>query len=358
MRKASLLGFGVVYPETVRTNDAWPSEFGRSTSAGGGDRTFNDIAPPIDLEAARITAKHLAAEAVDPFLGVERRNVSLPGETAWDAEAAAARLAMADAGVGPSDIDVVITYSVVPDRVQPTGPKIAHLLGIEGALAFGIDIACASPIVQLELAQALLASGAAKTVLLTQSHLMTRAFPMLHPAAPGIGDAATAMVLGTRERWPLLGVHCVSHGDVYDAVTWIRSDDPAAETPWWKAGGDYRLGSRNVAQTKALMRDTVAYGARTLRELSAKVGIDPERIGLLASVQPRGFIPHAITEYVGLGWDAAVTTYRERAHLGGCGPLANLEEARRQGRLRPGAMVALYGQGAGFTRGAALFRFD
>ena len=72
-------------------------------------------------------------------------------------------------------------------------------------------------------------------------------------------------------------------------------------------------------------------GARTVREAAKLAGVDVERIALLASVQPRGFIPPAIAEYLGLRPETAVTTYRTKAHLGGSGPVANFEEGRRRG---------------------------
>jgi 3-oxoacyl-[acyl-carrier-protein] synthase III len=84
--------------------------------------------------------------------------------------------------------------------------------------------------------------------------------------------------------------------------------------------------------------------------------VDVERIAAIASVQPRGFIPHAISERLGLSRDRAVTTYERVAHLGACGAVFNLEEARARGAFEDGAIVAAYAQGSGFTRSAAVFR--
>jgi 3-oxoacyl-[acyl-carrier-protein] synthase III len=73
-------------------------------------------------------------------------------------------------------------------------------------------------------------------------------------------------------------------------------------------------------------------------------------------VHPRGWIPASILECLGLPPERAVTTYRHTAHLGGVGMLGNLYAAREQRRVRPGSVVALYAQGAGFTRVGALLR--
>jgi 3-oxoacyl-[acyl-carrier-protein] synthase III len=105
---------------------------------------------------------------------------------------------------------------------------------------------------------------------------------------------------------------------------------------------------------KWLMRDTVTYGADTIRAAADRSSTAVGDLGIIASVQPRGFIPHAITERLGLPRSSAVTTYEEIAHLGACGPVFNLARARTGGRVSRGTLVAIYGQGAGFTRAAAI----
>ena len=137
------------------------------------------------------------------------------------------------------------------------------------------------------------------------------------------------------------------------AVQWVRGP-VESDPPWWAAGGDYRLGTRAPELVKALMRDTVSFGARTLRDAAARASTDLARVTTVASVQPRGFLPPAIAEYAGLPRDAAVTTYSQIAHVGACGPVFNLARARDEGRLERGSLCALYAQGAGFTRAAAI----
>ena len=75
-------------------------------------------------------------------------------------------------------------------------------------------------------------------------------------------------------------------------------------------------------------------------------------------MQPRGFIPHAIAEHLGLSRAHAVETYERIAHVGVCGPVFNLARAREAGRLWRGAHAVMYAQGAGFTRAAAILEVD
>jgi 3-oxoacyl-[acyl-carrier-protein] synthase III len=177
---------------------------------------------------------------------------------------------------------------------------------------------------------------------------------MEHPASPGLGDGASAMVVARGPGLAIRSSFAVTHGEYANAVTWVRGPDDQSDTPWWAPGGPFRLGSREPARAKALMRDTVSFGANTIRAAADQASIPVARIGVVASVQPRGFIPPAIAERLGLPRDCAVTTYENLAHLGACGPVFNLERARALGRIEQGTFMAMYGQGAGFTRSAAI----
>jgi len=261
---AAIAGLGAFYPERVRMNSEWPADFERSGRTAG-DRLFNDI-PPSPDPALRLTDAYLAAEADDPFLGVRERRVADDGMSAADAELIAAQRALADAGTPPEEVDAVISYAAVPDRMTPSSAcGVASRLGAARAVAYGVDAACATALVQLKLARALVESGQASTVLLTQSHLFLRAFPALHPAAPGLGDAATAVVVRAKGRFPILATLGRTHGEFARAVTWTRGNTDAEDAPWWEAGGPLRVGSRDRTQAKLLQRDTVAFGVRTLR---------------------------------------------------------------------------------------------
>src|SRR6185369_6606485 len=108
----------------------------------------------------------------DPFLFAVERFVADDAVTAAMAGAYAGRAALADAGVDPLAIDVVICWDALPDRPGcPAAPKVAELAGATAAHAFDIQQACASVVSSLELAAALIESGRARHVLLTQTHL-------------------------------------------------------------------------------------------------------------------------------------------------------------------------------------------
>ncbi|MCH2108616.1 MAG: hypothetical protein MK135_04770 [Polyangiaceae bacterium] len=352
---AAISGIGAWYPDEVRHNSDWPDEFSESRAARG-DRTFNDIPRALD-PSLQVTDHYLQQEALDPFLGVKERRFASLEFSAAQAEERAARLALEDAGLMPHDLDCIISYSAVPDRITPpTASRVAELLGVDRILSWGMDVACATGLVQIQTAAALIDSGQAEHVLLTQSHLMLRTFPLLHPASPGLGDASTAIVLSRDGRWPVLKAHAVTETEYYPAVTWIRAESRDDDAPWWDSGSPFRVGTLDKEGAKALQRDTVGYGVQTLSETLTAAGVAKDDLRLLASAEPRGWIPRAILKVLGLSEDLASSVYRQRAHLGACGCIANLEKAHREGRTKQDGVAALYAQGAGFTRAAVLLQ--
>jgi 3-oxoacyl-[acyl-carrier-protein] synthase-3 len=356
---ARIAGIGQWFPEHVRENTDWPESFVTEFRARKGDRTLVDLDFRNESDPGRaIAMRHLLREADDPFLGCRERRVADPGLTASEAEARAARNALADAGVQAADVDVVLSWALVPDRLMPSNAcRVAFAIGAERAWAASADAACSSPVAQLTLAASLIESGRARVVLLTESHLAVRTFPLGHPASPCVGDGAGALVVVASEHPGIERSHARTHGEFYDAVLWCRGRSADDDPPWWEAGGPFTMGSHDSEATRVLMKDTVPTAARTVRELCAFSRFDVAEIDVLACVQPRRWVPAAVAETLGLDPATAPQTYDRYAHLGGVGPIVNLLAAREAGRLRAGARVVLYAQGAGFTRAAVAIRW-
>ena len=165
---------------------------------------------------------------------------------------------------------------------------------------------------------------------------------------------ATAMVVGPSERPGVLSTSLLSDGSFQNAVIIARGRDEETDTPWWTAGGPFFFGTLDRGGAQQMMKDTVKMGALTISEACERAQIDPARLDVVCAPHPRRWIPGAIAQTLGLPDEAAPHTYEEIAHVGGCGTVANLIEARRRGMLRTGSTVALYAQGQGMTRAAAI----
>jgi 3-oxoacyl-[acyl-carrier-protein] synthase-3 len=354
--RAAISGMGQWLAESVRGNEFWPDGLVASWRDRSLDRSGVDgtLAAVPQGAADQATARYFAEELDDPFLRSTRRHADETGISSCEASARAARAALEDAQVDPSEVEVVLVNEAVPDRPSTSAPKIAELAGARGARAMTCDAGCASPILQLETACALIESGRARTVLCVQGHVVTRAFPMAHPALPLLSDTATAFVVSASERSGVLGIAAQSDGALHHAVCWVRGRDDASDTPWWTTGAPLVLGSRDRERAQQIIRETLAMGARTVREAAARARARVAELDVLVSVQPRRWVPGGIAEALDLPAERAVHTFDRIAHVGGCCAVANLLEARDRGLLREGTRVGLYAQGMGFTRAAAI----
>ena len=357
MTFARISGLGQWFPETVRRNADWPDSFVEHSIARQGDRILVDIPTAGGDRIPAIIRRHLDNEAGDPFLGARERRIADPSVTSSQAEANAAQAALADAGLDAAEVDAIFSWAILPDRPMPSNAcRVGDLIGATRAWGATVDLACASPVGQLALAAALVESGRARHVLLTQSHLLMKAFPMSHPASPSVGDGAAALVVSAAPERGVLGTHSVSHGAYFDSVVWARGRDDASDAPWWEAGGDFQLASRDPDGAKHLVQETVRMGVQTVNELLDSEGVGIDEISTFVSVQPRRWVPHAIAEALGLPQGAAVETFQTYGHLGGTGPVVNLLASRQAPADRADGLTLMYAQGAGFTRSAALLR--
>lgn len=365
--KATILGVGEWRPATKRQNADWPAEVVQAWQArpkGAGaeppktDRAVDGTAltDAPNLEAAdRLSMIGFMRDMEDPFLFARERHVADDSTTAAMAGSYAARAALADAGVDPLAIDVVMSWDAIPDRPGcPAAPKLAELAGATNAHAFDIQQACASVVSSLDLAAALIESGRARHVLLTQTHLGFRCCGFEAPISANVGDIGTAIVVGPSERSGILATRLHSDGRFQNGVLLARGKDDETDTPWFKAGGPFVFGTKDRALAQIMMKDTVKMGALTIREACEKQRVDPKTLDVICAPHPRGWIPGAIAETLGVAAERAPHTYETTGHVGGCGVVSNLLEARRRGMLHDGMLVAVYAQGQGMTRGASL----
>src|SRR4051812_194072 len=127
---ARIAGLGQWFPEGIRKNADWPEEFGQAMRKRQGDRTLVDVPTDGEPDLHRaIVRRCLAAEQNDPFLGGQERRIAEPGFSSSQAEANAAQAALDDAKVAAGDVDAILSWALVPDRLMPSNAcRVAHLL--------------------------------------------------------------------------------------------------------------------------------------------------------------------------------------------------------------------------------------
>src|SRR6266508_6693221 len=144
---AAITGWGMAVPERVLTN--------------------------ADLERIVNTSD----EWIQTRTGIRERRVVGPGESTSTLSSEAGRRAIAQAGLDPSAIDMIILATCTPDRPFPaTACTVQANLGIPRAAAFDIAAACSGFVYGLSVATSMIRSGAARTVLFIAADVFSRGY--------------------------------------------------------------------------------------------------------------------------------------------------------------------------------------
>lgn len=359
MKKAGIIGFASWFPEERRKNNEWPQAFVdnfKNKRMKEELKTFVDL--NIEDTNSALVIEYLKTEMDDPFFGTVERRVAPKSLGAVDAETLVAKKVLQKVGLPSSKLDVIISYSSLPDKILPSGSNaVAHNIQAKNAHCMTVDTSCASTLSHIIVGKAMIESGAAKYVLLVQSHIVLKSWPMMHPASPNVGDCATAIVMGAIDNHNTVGSYALSHGEHYNSVMYVRGKSEE-DVPWWQPSDkSFYLGSHDSQKAKELILNTLHAGKDTIEKALATTDHSVDDIDLLISVQPRKWVPGGIARALGLEADIAVQTFEKYAHLGPCGIVANLEEAETNNLLQPGKVVALYSQGAGFCTNSVILKW-
>lgn len=143
-----------------------------------------------------------SSEKILAKTGIRERRIAAEDETAADMATQAARNLFEHGNFFPSDIDFIIFCTQAPDYILPTSACIIqHALGIpKSAGAIDINLGCSGFVYALSLANGLIASAAARTVLVLTADTYSK---FIHPLDKSVrtlfGDGATAALVGIAE---------------------------------------------------------------------------------------------------------------------------------------------------------------
>ena len=140
-----------------------------------------------------------SAEKVASKVGITKRHIAAPDETATDMAEKAANLLFAQ-GIDKSQIDFVLLCTQSPDYFLPSSACILQdRLGLsKNCGAFDFNLGCSGYEYGLAVAKGLIAAGIAKNILLLTAETYTK---YIHPQDKGnmtiFGDGATATLIAT-----------------------------------------------------------------------------------------------------------------------------------------------------------------
>ncbi|SEP98723.1 3-oxoacyl-[acyl-carrier-protein] synthase III [Faunimonas pinastri] len=285
--------------------------------------------------------------------GISERHIAAEGQFTSDLAVEAATRALADAGFGPDDIDLIIVATATPDYTFPaTAVIVQEKLGIHQGAAFDVQAVCTGFVYALSTADALLRAGNGKRALVIGAETFSRILDWNDRTTCVLfGDGAGAVVLEAQEQpggnddRGVLTSHLRSDGRHKNK---LFVDGGVSST---RTAGHLRMEGREVFKYAVGMITDVIMAA------FAATGTGPDDIDWFVPHQANQRIIDASARKLEIAESKVVSTVKYHGNTSAASiPLA-LDVARKDGRIQEGDLVLLEAMGGGFTWGSALVRW-
>jgi 3-oxoacyl-[acyl-carrier-protein] synthase-3 len=297
-------------------------------------------------------------EWITSRVGIKQRHIVDPGMATSHMAVEAAKLCLAERGIDPSEVEVIIVGTVTPDMLFPaTACLVQDRLGAKGAWGFDLSAACSGFVYSLQMGAKLVESGAQKNVLVIGADTMSSIIDYTDRATCVLfGDGAGAVLIEPAQDGEL-GIIDFHH----------EIDGSGGCALFMPAGGSLHPSSRDTVDKKMhyVHQDGQAvykFAVRKMVEATTTVlernGITGADLGCFVAHQANKRIILGTSERLGLPEDKVIINIDRFGNTtAGTIPLA-METARQEGKLKKGDLVLIASVGAGFTVGAALLRWE
>ncbi len=291
--------------------------------------------------------------------GIQERRIADTETTTSDLALAAARNALADAGLAPEDLTHILLPTLTPDYVCPSAAcMLAEKLGLRGLTAMDVNAACSGFLYSLQTARAFTALDPEAVVLAVPAEVLSSRVNWKDRATCVLfGDGAGAAVIGGAVRGP-------GKAEILDLQ--LASDGSLAELLTIRGGGSkrrYELGDevRSDFFVEMTGQEVFKNAVRNMESISRKVLDDNN----LAVDDVDVFIPHqanlriveAVGKKLGLPRKKVFVNVNRYGNTSAAAVPIALAEAYETGVVKPGQTVLITSFGAGFTWGCGLLRF-
>jgi 3-oxoacyl-[acyl-carrier-protein] synthase-3 len=285
--------------------------------------------------------------------GIRERRIAAMGETTSDLGVAAARKALANAGMSADAIDLIVLATSTPDQTFPASAvTIQAALGITRGAAFDMQAVCSGFVYALATADRFLRSGDFRCALVIGSETFSRILDWTDRGTCVLfGDGAGAVVLEAAEQPG-------TRADRGVLVTKLRSDG-RYRSKLFVDGGPSSTGT--VGHLRMEGRDVFRYAVGMITDVVedafAATGYTAADIDWFVPHQANKRIIDGSAHKLGIAPEKIVTTVDRHGNTSAASiPLA-LAEASADGRIKSGDLVLLEAMGGGFTWASALVRW-
>jgi 3-oxoacyl-[acyl-carrier-protein] synthase-3 len=290
--------------------------------------------------------------------GIKERRIAAPTEATSDLSTQAAREALERAHLQPDQLDAIIVATCTPDHLFPsTACLVQKNLEVPTCIAFDVSAACSGFIYGLAVANGLISTGVAKTVLLIGADTLSRFTDWTDRGTCVLfGDGAGAVILQKEDTAPshLLSLHLSAEGQKGDIL----------KIPG--GGSRHPLGNPDLAREfpplikmegKEVFKHAVTRMVEAAQSALEKAGLTPADLALLIPHQANLRIIDAVAKRVNIPDNRVFRNVQKFGNMSAATTIIALDQAVKEGGVKRGDFVELIAFGAGLTWGAAVLKW-
>lgn len=330
--RSRILGTGRYTPEYVLTN--------------------HELSTMMDTSDAWITER----------TGIKERRIAASHEITSDLAAAAGRAALEMAGIPASQLSMIIVGTVSPDNPMPAcAVYVQQKLGAGHAPSFDLSAACAGFIYGLSIADQFIRTGQARYILVIGVEMLSRILnPIDRSTRVLFGDGAGAVLLGPSDE----GDDVASPRGIL--ATKLYTDGAHAEALVISAGGtrepitpesleQYRHKVHMSGQE--VFKVAVRYLSSATRDAMDMAGLTNADVDWVVAHQANLRILNQVGARLDVPMEKFVLNIERYGNTSSASIPIALDEAVRDGRIKPGHNLVMCALGAGISWGGAAVRF-
>ena len=277
--------------------------------------------------------------------GIKKRHIVDEDQFTSDLAYEAAKIALTDANLQPSDIDLIIVATTTPDKVFPsTACILQKKLGVVECAAFDIQAVCSGFIYALSVADKFIKTRSAKNILVVGADTMSRITDYSDRSNAILwGDGSGAIVLSSSNEEGILSTHIHAKGEHEELLHVPRKGQQGEkDTIDMKGNQVFKM----AVNTLDMIVDET---------LSAN-NLAKEDIDWVVPHQANIRILEATAKKLNMSMDKLIVTIDEQGNTSAASiPLA-LDFGIKQKKIKPGHLILMEAFGGGFTWGSALIR--